>query len=79
MFKSANLDDLKVNELTNDILTKSRNTIDKNFNQIQEKYDRISKEDSYVIWSYIYESKDHWNSPYKILNQNLVTEDKKKV
>ena len=79
MFKSANLDDLKVNELTNDILTKSKNIIDKNFNQIQEKYDRISKEDAYIICSLTCESRDHRNSPYRILNQNSVTEDKKKV
>ena len=51
MFKSANIDDLKVNELTNDILNKSKNAIDANFNQIKEKYDRISKEDAYIICS----------------------------
>ena len=78
MFKSANIDDLKVNELTNDILNKSKNAIDANFNQIKEKYDRISKEDAYIICSYTCESIDHRNSPYAILNRNLDSEDKKK-
>jgi hypothetical protein len=78
MFKSTNVDDLKVNELTNDILNKSRMLIDRNFNTIQKKYDKISKEDAYIICSYTCESIDHHYSPYKLLNQNLVSEDKKK-
>ena len=78
MFKSANVDDLKVNELTNDILNKSRMFIDRASNTIQRKYDKISKEDAYIICSYTCESMDFHYSPYKLLNQNLVSEDKKK-
>ena len=79
MFKSTNVDDLKINELTNDILNKSRMLIDRNFNPIQRKYDKISKEDANIICSYTCESIDHHYSPYKLLSQNLVSEDKKKV
>ena len=78
MFKSANIDDIKINELTNDILDKCKKKIDPEFNEIKKEYNNISKDDSYIICSYTCESKDKRYSPYRLLNQNLVSDDRKK-
>ena len=79
MFKSSNLNTKKINELTEDILTKCKERIDSDFDSIKKKYENITKEDAYIICSYTCESDDRTDSPYRILNQNLVAEDRKKV
>ncbi len=43
----------------------------------KKKYPKITKEDSIIISSYTCESKDNKFSPYKILNINLVSENRK--
>ena len=78
LFKSKNLSDDKVDELTNDILDKCKKTIDKNFDEIKKKYNNIAKDDAYIICAYTCESKDTTYSPYRILNQNLVSDNTKK-
>ena len=78
LFKSKNLSDDKVDELTNDILGKCKKTIDKNFNEIKKKYNNITKDDAYIICAYTCESIDQKFSPYSILNKNLVSENRKK-
>ena len=77
MFKSSNLDSKKVNQLTEDILTKCKTRIDPDFGTIKKKYENITKEDAYIICSYTFESEYQVYSPYKILNQNLVSDDRK--
>ena len=77
MFKSAKLNDEKVNELINDILNKCRIVIDPNFSKIKKQYNNISKDDAYIICAYTCESKDKKYSPYKILNKNMVSVDRK--
>ena len=77
MFKSENLDDKKCNELTKDLLDKCINKIDPKLAEIKKKYKNISKDDAYIICSYTCESKDNIYSPYKILNKNLVSENRK--
>jgi len=77
MFKSKKIDNIKVNELTNDILDKCNTKINQNFEAIKNKYSTITKEDAYIICSYTCESKDENFSPYRLLNQNLVSDNRK--
>ena len=65
------------NDLIKDIISKTEKVINKNWNKIKEKYPSITKEDSKIICSYTCESKDKNYSPYKILNKNLVSDNRK--
>ena len=47
----------RCNELTNDIINKCKKTIDKNYEEFKKKYDKISKDDAYIICAYTCESK----------------------
>ena len=76
MFKSKNLDDEYVNELIKDIFDKCRKKINKNYDRINNKYKNISRDDAYIICAYTCESKKKVFSPYKILNKNLVSENR---
>ena len=77
MFESCELDKNKVKELTEDILIKCKERINPGFDTIKNKYSNITKEDAYIICSYTCESKERKNSPYRILNLNLVSDDRK--
>ena len=77
MFESCELDNDKVKDLTDDILSKCKKGIDPDFNIIKKKYENITKEDAYIICSYTCESKERKYSPYRLLNQNLVSDDRK--
>ena len=79
MFESKNLDNEKINYLTGDIINKCKEKIDQNYNLIKNEYNNITKEDAYIICSYTYELKDKTYSPYspyRILNQNLVSDNR---
>ena len=75
MFLSAGANKNKSNDLTKDILLKCESKINDNFDEISKKYPNITKNDAYIICSYTCESKDKKFSPYRILNQNLVSDD----
>ena len=77
MFKSIIKDKNKINELIIDIKEKCKTTIDNNWDEIKNKYKNITVVDAYIICSYTCESKEKDYSPYKILNQNLVSKDRK--
>ena len=77
MYKSSNLKDKKINELTEDIITKCKSRIDPEFDIIKMKYFNLTKEDAYIICSYTCESLDEAFSPYRILNKNLLSDNKK--
>ena len=77
MFESCELDKNKVKELIDDILSKCKKRIDPDFYTIKNKYSNITKEDAFIICSYTCESKEGKYSPYRILNQNLVSDDRK--
>ena len=77
MFESNELENDKIKRLTEDIINKCKERIDPNFNEIKKKYDKITKEDAYIICSYTCESMDRKYSPYRILNQNLVSDDRR--
>ena len=78
MFKSADLSKKKIDELTEDIITKCKATIDNIFDKIKQKYENITIEDAYIICSYTCESEERAYSPYRILNQNLVSNNRQK-
>ena len=77
MFNSAVKDNAKANYLTSDIINKCKTKIDPKFNEIRQKYKNISINDAYIICSYTCESKEEKFSPYKLLNQNLVMNNRK--
>ena len=77
MFRSAELCKEKITELTEDIINQCKDRIDPDFDSIKKKYENITKEDAYIICSYTCESGiDRTYSPYRILNQNLVSNDR---
>ena len=77
MFISSNVEKNQINILIDDIIKKSEKTIEKNSDKIKEKYPNITNEDAIIISSYTCESKDRNFSPYKLLNSNLVSENRK--
>ena len=77
MYILSNLSKEKAIDLTNDILQKCQKRVDLNLAKITNKYQNISREDAFIINSYTCESKEPNYSPYKILNKNLVSEDRK--
>ena len=77
MFKSESLDEENVEKLTNDILNKCKKVINDNYDDIKNKYKNLSKEDSEIICAYTCESLNNDYSPYKILNKNLVSQNRR--
>ena len=77
IFISVVYDQTKANNLSADIIAKCKQAIDPRFNEIKQKYKNISIDDAYIICSYTCESFEGKYSPYKILNQNLVSNNRK--
>ena len=77
MFTSADIEIKKINELTKDIMNQCKERINSDFNVIKKKYENITKEDAYISCSYTCESEiDRAYSPYKLLNKNLVSNNR---
>ncbi len=78
MFLNSKAPMESIDYLVNDIISKTEAKINENFEEIQEKYPNVSEEDSKIICSYTCECKNYSElSPYKILNKNLVSNDRK--
>ena len=77
IFISGGVSEKEVNEYTNDLINNSKEVVDKRKFQINEKYPNISYDESLIISSYTCEAKQSKFSPYKILNRNLVRENRK--
>ena len=77
MFINAGSTEEKSNELIGDLISKTQEVIDKNLVQIKNKYPNITNEDIQIISSYTCEAEDRNFSPYKLLNKNLVAENRK--
>ena len=75
MFKSLNLEDNIFTQLVEDIITKCKERIDPEYDQIKKIYENITIEDAYIICSYTYECENKEYSPYNLLNQNLYSDD----
>ena len=73
MFKSCCSDE-DIDKLILDIIKRCKNKIDeKRFKEIKKIYSNILLEDAYIICSYSCESYNRKYSPYRILNSNLVS------
>ena len=80
MFISYEVTQVKLNRLINEIISKVNNHINKKFTEIHNRYPNITKEEAKIISSYTCElsnKEDSNYNPYKILNQNLVSENRK--
>jgi len=77
MFISSGAEPNQSNDLVNDILLKCKSTIDNNLDKITKEYPNFSKEDAEIICSYTCESKENKYSPYKLINRNLISENRK--
>ena len=81
MFNSSRLGPIKSNSLYNQIISKVDNHLNNKFSLIRKKYPKsnITYEDAQIISTYTCElnKKDHDYCPYKILNTNLVLQDRK--
>ena len=77
LFISSGVDKIKSDKLVKDILLKCKEKIDKNLDKIKEKYNKINKEDAYIICSYTCESEETDYSPYRIMNKNLISDNRK--
>ena len=66
----------KVNELVDEIISNCEKKIQDRMDEINNKYENITKEDAIIICSYTYESDDKDYSPYKILNKNIISNNR---
>ncbi len=78
LFTSSNVEQSKINIFITKILEECEDKIKTNSDKIKEKYPSIIKEDALIISSYTCEAENTEFSPYKILNKNLVSDDRKK-
>ena len=76
LFKSEGRNDIEAKNLTDDIIYKCKAKIDPKFNIINQQYKKISKNDAYIICSYTCESIEDKYSPYKLINKNLVEDNR---
>jgi len=77
MFINNGSTEEKSKELIEDIFKNTQELIEKNLEEIKKKYPNITNEDMQIISSYTCEAKDKNFSPYKLLNKNLVAENRK--
>ena len=79
MFRSSGVSWIKSNKLINEIMSKVNVHLNKKKNEICEEYPNISFEEAQIITSYTCELSNREDSNYniyKILNRNLVSEDR---
>ena len=77
MYLLSGVDKVKATSLVKDILVKCKETIENNYKQIKGKYPNLTGSDAMTICSYTCESFDSNYSPYKVLNKNLVSENRR--
>ena len=71
-------------EIANTLYDECKSFIGDNFSKIKKKHPKITEEDAIIICSYTreieikYKNKYNTNSPYKILNQSMTSEDREK-
>ena len=77
IFIAGGVRENEVNDYVNDITTKVNILYEKRKLIIKEKYPNISFEDSLIICSYTCEAINHEFSPYRTLNRNLASDNRK--
>ena len=68
MFKTLNLLDNIIIQLTEDILMKCKERIEPEYDKIKKIYENITLEDAYIICSYTCDCANKEYSPYRLLN-----------
>ena len=76
MFISSGCTEEQSNELINDLMLKIDKIMKENKNKIKSKYQNLKEEEIKIISSYTCEAKDKKYSPYKLLNKNLVSDNR---
>ena len=77
LFTSSGVGQNKINDFITKILEECEDKIKTNSDKIKTNYPSITKEDALIISSYTCEAEDTDFSPYKILNKNLVSDDRR--
>ena len=77
LFTSSNIEQNKINVFITTIIEICEDKINTNSDKIKQTYPSITKEDALIISSYTCEAEDRLFSPYKILNKNLVSDDRR--
>ena len=73
-----------VKDYVQDVIKNSTVCVEENLSNIKKKYPKLNKDEAIIINSYTYENRDTGNfqdnahnAPYRILNQNLVSQNRK--
>jgi hypothetical protein len=79
MFLNAGASGKDAEEIYNDLYKVCNETVIRNWDSIKKEHPEISNKDALIISSYTYETKPMYNkySPYRLLNQNLVSNDRR--
>ena len=77
LLDSTDLAKNKIDEYYDYIKKESESTIDKKLAKIKEKYPKITYDQAVIIASYTVEAPDTNYSPYRILNKNMVSDNRK--
>ena len=78
LFSSKIKETKKIEKFIKEIKIKCKSKINGRLDEIQKKYENITKEDAYIICSYTCEiEEERQYSPYSILNRNLVEDNRK--
>jgi cellobiose-specific phosphotransferase system component IIB len=80
LFRNEEASENDAKKIYEHLLLVCNNKIEKNWEKIKQEYKLISKDDALIISSYTYEPQTMYEkySPYRILNTNLVENDRKK-
>ena len=78
MFKSSGVVGFESNNLAEEILSKVKTHINNKFKEIQKKYPNITLEEAQIISSYTCELSNDEKNPYRLLNENLVSNNRSK-
>jgi len=76
MYTSSGVDKNKINDLITGLIQDCENKIESNLDKIKKEYSSISKDEAIIISSYTWEAEVSDYSPYKLLNTNLVSDDR---
>ena len=77
LLDSTDLAKNKIDEYIDFIKKESEDTIDEKLTEIKEKYPQITYDQAVIIASYTVEAPDTDYSPYRILNKNMVSKNRK--
>ena len=75
LYNSMNINDVKSQR--NKVIKECKEKIEKNFEKIKKIHPNITKNEALIINTYTYEDSETKLSPYKILNNNLISDGKK--